>query len=88
MSKILIADSDVESLQRIGDRLVFSGHTISRAASVWDAIQHVEDDEPDLVVVDVKLGRSEAFDLVRWLTTECGLPVIITTDEPQVASSQ
>ena len=48
---------------------------------MWDAIQHVEDDEPDLVVVDAKLGRSEAFDLIRWLTAERGLPVFITTDE-------
>ncbi|OWJ63544.1 response regulator [Inquilinus limosus] len=80
---VLVVDDDPAMRHMIVDYL--ENHDI-RAVSVaggQDMARQLSHGEPDLVLLDLRLGREDGLDLLRDLRSRSDLPVIITTGHRQ-----
>ncbi|HUG55914.1 MAG TPA: response regulator transcription factor, partial [Candidatus Limnocylindrales bacterium] len=75
--KVLLVDDDRELV----DMLVFAfgraGLTTTTAHDVASGLARFEQDTPDLVVLDLHLGGSNGFDLLRQMRERSQVPIII-----------
>jgi DNA-binding response OmpR family regulator len=61
-----------------------SDNTICRAVSASgrrEMVEHLAASEPDLVILDLRLGQEDGFDLLREIKSRSNVPVIITTGD-------
>ncbi len=77
-SSVLIVD-DQESIRRaVADILADEGYTPASAASVDEALQRIEQQVPDLVLLDVAMPARDGIELLEELRRSCPeLPVIM-----------
>ncbi len=77
-SSVLIVD-DQESIRRaVADILADEGYTPASAASVDEALQRIEQQVPDLVLLDVAMPARDGIELLEELRRFCPeLPVIM-----------
>ncbi len=77
-SSVLIVD-DEESIRRaIADILLDEGYVPVSASSVDEALQHIEAQVPDLVLLDVAMPARDGIELLEQLRHSCPeLPVIM-----------
>ena len=77
-SSVLIVD-DEESIRRaVADILADEGYTPASAASVDEALQCIEQQVPDLVLLDVAMPARDGIELLEELRRSCPeLPVIM-----------
>ncbi len=80
MAKILIVDDEVNVRKLYSEELRGEGyHTIS-ASSVAEALESVEKEDPDLVILDIKLGEESGIDaLMKIAKQRKHLPVILNS---------
>ena len=80
MTKILIIDDEVNVRRLYGEELRNEGyHTVS-AATVAEALAAVEQENPDLIVLDIKLGEESGIDcLMKIAKQRKNLPVILNS---------
>lgn len=80
MAKILIVDDEVNVRKLYSEELRSEGyHTVS-AATVAEAIESVEKEDPDLVILDIKLGEESGIDaLMKIAKQRKRLPVILNS---------
>ena len=80
MTKILIVDDEVNVRKLYSEELRNEGyHTIS-ASTVKEALESVEKEEPDLVILDIKLGEESGIDaLMKIAKQRKHLPVILNS---------
>jgi DNA-binding response OmpR family regulator len=80
MTKILIVDDEVNVRKLYSEELRSEGyHTIS-ASTVKEALETVEKEEPDLVILDIKLGEESGIDaLMKIAKQRKHLPVILNS---------
>lgn len=83
MKKILIVDDD-ESIQMLyADELTEDGYDVITTGDGFGLIEMIETEKPDLVIMDVKLGKYNGLDLLHDIrNTHCSLPVILCTARP------
>ncbi len=77
--KVLIVEDDRELVDLLTFALRRAGFDVLPAYDSPTALKLLEADRPDLAVVDVNLGSSNGFDLVRDLRQRSRLPVIMLT---------
>jgi DNA-binding response OmpR family regulator len=65
MFKILVVDGEPETREAYRAGLAAAGYTVETASDSAGALRLVQDWEPDLAVLDVKLGRESGLDLLR-----------------------
>jgi DNA-binding response OmpR family regulator len=76
----LVVDDEPSIVAVVRDRLVREGFTVRAVASGEEALDHVEADPPDLVVLDVMLPGIDGFEVLRRLRgAGRGMPVIVLT---------
>ncbi|MCX5753950.1 MAG: response regulator [Candidatus Krumholzibacteria bacterium] len=80
MTKILIVDDEVNVRKLYSEELRNEGyHTIS-ASTIKEALETVEKEEPDLVILDIKLGEESGIDaLMKIAKQRKHLPVILNS---------
>lgn len=80
MTKILIVDDEINVRKLYGEELRNEGyHTVS-ASTVKEALEMVEKEAPDLVILDVKLGEESGIDaLMKIAKQRKRLPVILNS---------
>ena len=80
MTKILIVDDEINVRKLYSEELRGEGyHTIS-ASTVKEALESVEKEEPDLVILDIKLGEESGIDaLMKIAKQRKHLPVILNS---------
>jgi len=80
MTKILIVDDEVNVRKLYAEELRNEGyHTVS-AATVAEALAAVEKENPDLIVLDIKLGEESGIDcLMKIAKQRKHLPVILNS---------
>ncbi|MGI6246941.1 MAG: response regulator transcription factor [Pseudochelatococcus sp.] len=89
--KILIIDDEppIRKLLRVG--LMTEGYTVLEAADARQAIGKLEDDRPDLVVLDLGLPDMPGHDLLeKWRNEKRNLPILILssrTDEAGIVKA-
>ncbi len=79
--KILIADDEPLARQRLAGivRDLSSTDLVSEAADGAQALSAVESDQPDIVLLDIRMPGLDGLDLARTITTFRQPPVVIFT---------
>jgi DNA-binding response OmpR family regulator len=82
VAKVLIADDDPMILRLLDVSLSAAGHTVVTAADGREALELIEQDTPDIVVLDgmmPELGGLEALQSLKNAKSTADLPVILMT---------
>ena len=83
MYKILIADDDNAIRLLYQEELEDEGYsvtTVNDSKNLTDIINHRQ---PDLILLDVRLGENNGFDTLQWIRTRCcDVPVILCSAYP------
>jgi two-component system KDP operon response regulator KdpE len=75
--RVLIVDDDPRILKFLEVKLKASGYEVLTANSGFEALEQVEAQEPDLVVLDVIMPKKDGFETLRELRAFSSVPVII-----------
>jgi two-component system KDP operon response regulator KdpE len=75
--RVLIVDDDPRILKFLEVRLKASGYGVLIANSGFEALEQVEAQEPDLVVLDVLMPKKDGFATLKELRAFSSVPVII-----------
>ena len=84
--KILVVDDSKTELHHMTELLLKRGYAVRTAASGEEAMQRLEEDKPDLILMDVVMPGQNGFQLTRTITRDpryAGLPVIMCTSKNQ-----
>ena len=76
---VFIVEDDPVMLRMVGDYLEQHNVRVISASGPQEMRQHFAVREPDLVILDLRLGQEEGFDLLREIRSRSDVPVIITT---------
>ncbi len=66
-SRILVVDDNPANLKLVSDVLAWSGYGISQAIDAEEALESVERNPPDLILMDVGLPGMDGLTLTRRL---------------------
>lgn len=76
---VLAVDDEPLALRALRDTLLASGYRVVPASSGREVLAILEEREPDLVVLDVKLPELDGFELCRRIRTFSAVPIIMLT---------
>lgn len=76
---VLVVDDDPDMQRMVSDYLSGNNVRVAVAANRHEMLEHLAGHEYSLVVLDLRLGSEEGFDLLRELRTTSEIPVIIMT---------
>jgi DNA-binding NtrC family response regulator len=80
MAKILIVDDEINVRKLYSEELRGEGYQTVSASTVKEAIESVEKENPDLVILDIKLGEESGLDaLMKIARQRKHLPVILNS---------
>ena len=80
MTKILIVDDEENVRKLYSEELGNDGYETLLAENISEAIASVHDDDPDLIILDIKLGEESGIDALAKIVEERkDLPVIINS---------
>ncbi len=80
MAKILFIDDDPHTLELMEKISQILGHQAITCPQADQAVQHVLQDQPDLIMVDVNMQDVNGFEVVRQIrknTTRSNIPILI-----------
>jgi len=75
--KILVVDDDQPSVKMISYLLREEGHSVTPAKDGQEALEIVEKDPPDLIIMDVMMPRMDGFEATRRIRQIMNVPIII-----------
>ena len=82
VAKILVVDDTPQNVLLLADLLASRGHTVVTAASGAEALRRIDDDAPDLVLLDVVMPEMSGWEVCRTIRANPAtavLPVIMVT---------
>ena len=75
--RILVVDDEVRILHFLRSKLNASGYQVLTAGSGAEALEQVQAQEPDLVVLDLLMPVMDGFEVLKELRSFSSVPVII-----------
>jgi DNA-binding response OmpR family regulator len=75
--RVLVVDDEPRILKFLELKLKASGYGVLTASSGVEALEQVEAQEPDLVVLDVVMPKKDGFETLKELRAFSSVPVII-----------
>lgn len=84
--KILLVDDSRTELHHLGELLRRAGYEVRTAENGQQALERLEQERPDLVLMDVVMPGANGFQLTRQITRSerwADLPVIICSSKDQ-----
>jgi DNA-binding response OmpR family regulator len=75
--RVLIVDDEQRILKFLELKLKASGYGVLTANNGFEALEQVEAQEPDMVVLDVLMPKKDGFETLRELRAFSSVPVII-----------
>ncbi len=75
--RILLVDDEARILGFLSTKLRATGYEVLTASSGLEALEQVQAQEPDLVVLDVVMPKMDGFQALKELRTFSSVPVII-----------
>ena len=70
MARILVVDDELSMREFLQILLAKDGHAVVTAGGVDEALTRFREDEPDLVLTDLRMGRQSGVDLLRAVKAE------------------
>ncbi len=83
MAKITLVDDDENIVTSISLALESHGHTVKAFYDGVSGLQALENDPPDLAILDVKMPRLDGMEVLRRLRQTSAIPVIILTSKDE-----
>jgi twitching motility two-component system response regulator PilH len=86
IQKILIVDDSKTELHHLSDILGKRGYTVRTAENGEEAMRRLEEDKPQLILMDVVMPGQNGFQLTRSITRDprfADVPVIMCTSKNQ-----
>jgi DNA-binding response OmpR family regulator len=80
-ARIIIVEDDPIMKEMVGDFLERHNMRAVSASGRQELIHHFAASEPDLVILDLRLGQEDGFDLLREIRSRSDVPIIITTGD-------
>jgi len=65
MARVLVANSDIEEMERIREALAEDGHEVSTMTDGLEAERRIVEERPDIAVIDVVLPGRSGFQICR-----------------------
>ena len=84
--RILVVDDSRTELHHLSELLRKRGYSVRTASNGAEALHQLEQERPDLVLMDVVMPGQNGFALTRQITRDprfAGLPVILCTSKGQ-----
>ncbi len=75
--RVLVVDDEPRIINFLSSKLRVSGYEALTAGDGVEALEQVQAEEPDLVVLDVMMPRKDGFETLKELRTFSPVPVII-----------
>ncbi len=82
MAHILVVDDEPEIVRMVVKIMESIGHRVSTAKDGEEAIQKVQDDQPDLVILDLNIPKMDGFEVCKRIKdsdSTRSLPVVMLT---------
>ena len=76
---IFVVDDEPAIVRLVRTELQSEGYAVITAVSGEDALARLDDERPDLVVLDLMLPGIDGFETLRRIRTESQVPVIMLT---------
>jgi DNA-binding response OmpR family regulator len=67
MARILVADDDADIRQLVTYALADQGHEVSVAKDGLEAVEHVQESPPDLLILDVMMPELDGYQVLETL---------------------
>ncbi|HEY8615226.1 response regulator transcription factor [Phenylobacterium sp.] len=83
MAKITLVDDDENIVTSVSLALESHGHTVKAYFDGAAGLAALENDPPDLAILDVKMPRMDGMEVLRRLRRTSDLPVIILTSKDE-----
>lgn len=80
---ILTADDDPQLLRLIAHTLAFEGYDVLTASDGKQALEHIEQHQPDLVLLDVIMPKMDGLEVCQLVREYSTVPIIIVTGREQ-----
>ena len=77
--RVLVVDDDPPSLKMTAFLLSEEGYEVATADNGLDALRLVEQQAPDLVILDVMMPQVDGFDVCREIRAHSDVPIIMLT---------
>jgi DNA-binding response OmpR family regulator len=75
--RVLVVDDEQRILNFLCSKLKISGYEVFTAANGVEALEQMQAQEPDLIVLDVLMPKMDGFETLQKLRTFSSVPVII-----------
>lgn len=75
--RVLVVDDESRILNFLSSKLRASGYEVLTASNGVEALEQVQAEEPDLVVLDVLMPKKDGFETLKELRTFSPVPTII-----------
>ncbi len=75
--RVLVVDDEQRILNFLSSKLRASGYEVLTAGNGMEALEQVQAQEPDLVVLDVMMPKMDGFETLKELRSFSSVPVII-----------
>jgi DNA-binding response OmpR family regulator len=75
--RVLVVDDEQRILNFLSSKLKVTGYEVLTASNGFDALEQVEAQEPDLVVLDILMPKKDGFETLKELRRFSSVPVII-----------
>ena len=84
--KVLVVDDSKTELHYLSDVLTRGGYAVRTAENGDEALRRLEEDKPDLILMDIVMPGRNGFQLTRSITRDprfASVPVIMCTSKSQ-----
>ncbi len=75
--RILVVDDEKRILNFLRTKLKASGYEVLTADDGFEALEQVQAQEPDLILLDVLMPKMDGFETLKRLRSFCSTPVIV-----------
>jgi two-component system KDP operon response regulator KdpE len=75
--RVLVVDDEQRILNFLSSKLRVSGYEVLTASNGAEALEQVQAQEPDLVVLDIMMPKMDGFETLKELRSFSSVPVII-----------
>jgi len=77
MARVLVVDDEYQMRDLLCQALERRGHTVDQAADGRQALQHLAEHQPDLVITDLVMPEMEGIETIQAFRRKCpALPII------------
>lgn len=88
MLRILVVDDDPHILDLVSIQLTQAGYSVQKASNGFEALDMIEEEYPDLAVVDVMMPGMDGYTLTREIRSLTDIPVLLLTAKGELEDKE